>query len=68
MKGERYRETISNFFVPKMQEHDLHDIWFHQDGATCHKARVTMDLLRGELGAHFISRSGSVNWPPDRAI
>ena len=24
----------------------------------------TMDLLRGEFGEHFISRSGPVNWPP----
>ena len=23
-----------------------------------------MDLLRGEFGEHFISRSGPVNWPP----
>ena len=23
-----------------------------------------MDLLRGEFDEHFISRSGSVNWPP----
>ena len=39
-----------------MQELDLHDMWFQQDGATCHTARVTRE--------HFISRSGLVNWPP----
>jgi hypothetical protein len=38
------------FFLPKMQELDLHDMWFQQDGATCHTARATMDLLRGEFG------------------
>ncbi|XP_054744546.1 uncharacterized protein LOC129248965 [Anastrepha obliqua] len=64
VNGERYCEMIPNFFLPKMQELDLHDIWFQQDGATCHTARVTMDLLRGEFGEHFISRSGPVNWPP----
>ena len=47
-----------------MQELDLHDMWYQQDGATCHTARITMDLLRGEFGEHFISRSGPVNWPP----
>ena len=31
---------------------------------TCHTARVTIDLLRGEFGEHFISRSEPVNWPP----
>ena len=47
-----------------MQELDLHDMWFQLDGTTYHTARVTMDLLRGEFGEHFISRSGPVNWPP----
>ena len=47
-----------------MQELDLHDMWFQQDGATCHTALATMDLLRGEFGEHFLSRSGPVNWPP----
>ena len=55
---------MSNFFFPKMQELDLHDLWFQQDGATCHTAHVSMDLLRGEFGEHFISRSVPVNWPP----
>ena len=47
-----------------MQKLDLHDMWFQQDGATCHTARVAMDLLRDELGEHFISRSEPVSWPP----
>ena len=64
VNGERYREMISNLFLPKIQELDLHEMWFQQDGATCHTARLTMDLLRGEFGEHFISRSGPVNWPP----
>ena len=64
VNGERYHEMISNFFLPKKQELDLHDIWFQQDGATCHTACVTMDLLSGEFGEHLISLSGAVNWPP----
>ena len=51
----RYRELISNFDLL-----DLHDMWFQQDGATCHTSRITMDLLRGEFGEHFISHSGPV--------
>ena len=47
-----------------MQELYLHDMWFQRDGATFHTARVTMDLLRGEFGAQFISRLRLVNWPP----
>ena len=52
------------FFLLKTQDLDMHDIWFQQNGATCHSVRVTMDLLRGECGEHYISRSGPVNWPP----
>ena len=37
---------------------------FKKDAATCHTARVIMDLLRGEFSEHFISRSRPVNWPP----
>ena len=65
VNGERYREMIFTFFLPKMQELDLLDMCFQQDGAKCHAARITMDLLRGEFGEHFISRSGPVNWPID---
>ena len=39
-------------------------MWFQHDSVTCHTARLTMDLMKGEFGEHFISRSGSVNWPP----
>ncbi|GFS68816.1 putative DD41D transposase [Trichonephila clavipes] len=35
-----------------------------QDGATCHTARVTIDLLKDTFGDHIISRFGPVNWPP----
>ena len=45
-----------------MQELDLHDMWLQQDAATCHTARVIMDLLTGEFGLHFMLRLGSVNW------
>ncbi|GFX10614.1 protein Wnt-5a [Trichonephila clavipes] len=35
-----------------------------QDGATCHTARATIDLLKDTFGDHLISRFGPVNWPP----
>ena len=40
------------------------DMWFLQDGVTCHTARATMTKLRAAFGEQFISRSGPVNWPP----
>ncbi|GFV41694.1 putative DD41D transposase [Trichonephila clavipes] len=35
-----------------------------QDGATCHTARATIDLLKDTFGDRLISRFGPVNWSP----
>ncbi|GFU09715.1 uncharacterized protein TNCV_5027421 [Trichonephila clavipes] len=35
-----------------------------QDGATCHTAPATIDLLKDTFGDRLISRFGPVNWPP----
>ncbi|GFT83458.1 transposable element Tc3 transposase [Trichonephila clavipes] len=43
---------------------DCLELWFQQDGATCHKARDTIDLLKDTFGDRLISRFGPVNWPP----
>ncbi|GFV64763.1 DUF4817 domain-containing protein [Trichonephila clavipes] len=40
------------------------ELWFQQDGATCHTARATIDLLKNTFGDRLISRFGPVNWPP----
>ncbi|GFX02990.1 transposable element Tc3 transposase [Trichonephila clavipes] len=40
------------------------ELWFLQDGATCHTARATIDLLKDTFGDRLISRFGPVNWPP----
>ncbi|GFW58336.1 putative DD41D transposase [Trichonephila clavipes] len=42
----------------------LTELWFQQDGATCHTARATIDLLKDTFGGRLISRFGPVNWPP----
>ncbi|GFU99571.1 transposable element Tc3 transposase [Trichonephila clavipes] len=42
----------------------LVELWFQQDGATCHTARATIDLLKDTFGDRLISRFGPVNWPP----
>ncbi|GFV24666.1 transposable element Tc3 transposase [Trichonephila clavipes] len=40
------------------------ELWFQQDGATCHTARATIDLLKDTFGDRLISRFGPVNWRP----
>ncbi|GFV22011.1 uncharacterized protein TNCV_4526961 [Trichonephila clavipes] len=55
---------ITNFFIPEWNNHDVQELWFQQDGATCHTARATIDLLKDTFGDRLISRFGPVNWPP----
>ncbi|GFV31440.1 hypothetical protein TNCV_3225691 [Trichonephila clavipes] len=37
---------ITNFFIPELNNHDVQELWLQQDGATCHTARDTIDLLK----------------------
>ncbi|GFU36544.1 hypothetical protein TNCV_1444891 [Trichonephila clavipes] len=55
---------ITNFFIPELNNHDVQELWFQQDGAACHTARATIDLLKDTYGDRLISRFGPVNWPP----
>ncbi|GFY26850.1 transposable element Tc3 transposase [Trichonephila clavipes] len=55
---------ITNFFIPDLNNHDVQELWFQQDGATCHTARATIDLLKDTFGDRLISSFGPVNWPP----
>ncbi|GFW79424.1 putative DD41D transposase [Trichonephila clavipes] len=64
VNGDRYRAMITNFFIPELNNHDVQELWFQQDGATCHTAHATIDLLKDTFGDRLISRFGPVNWPP----
>ncbi|GFT41699.1 putative transposable element [Trichonephila clavipes] len=44
--------------------HGVQELWFQQDGATCHTAHATIDLLKDTFGDLLISHFGPVNWPP----
>ncbi|GFU46609.1 uncharacterized protein TNCV_1546281 [Trichonephila clavipes] len=55
---------ITNFFISELNNHDVQELWFQQDGATCHTALATIDLLNDTFGDRLISRFGPVNWPP----
>jgi hypothetical protein len=43
---------------------DMEDKCSQQDGATCHTARETTELLRENFPGRVISRNGDQNWPP----
>ena len=64
IRGERYRAMLSKFFFKQIEEEDLDNIWFQHDGATCHTANATLNLLRPIFENRIISERGDVNWPP----
>lgn len=49
--------------MPALHGIDVNDVWFQQDGATCHTSHATIDLLRQTFDDRLISRNGDVNWP-----
>ncbi|GFU66315.1 putative transposable element [Trichonephila clavipes] len=55
---------ITNFFIPELNNRNVQELWFQQDGATRHTARGTIDLLKDTFGDRLISRFGPVKWPP----
>lgn len=54
---------LREFLWPELETIDIENMWFQQNGATCHTANATLDLLREKFGNRILS-SGSVNWPP----
>ncbi|GFW64338.1 transposase [Trichonephila clavipes] len=44
--ADLYRAMITNFLISESNNHDVQELWFQQDGATCHTARATIDLLK----------------------
>ncbi|GFY26868.1 hypothetical protein TNCV_930091 [Trichonephila clavipes] len=37
---------ITNCFIPELNNHDVQELCFQQDGATSHTARATIDLFK----------------------
>ena len=55
---------LTDYFFTKIEDYDLDDMWFQQDGATSHVTRANRDLLQEKLPGRLISRLADVNWPP----
>ena len=55
---------LEDYLWPELDELDITDMWFQQDCATSHTARVTIDLSKGKFGERVISRNGPVEWSP----
>ena len=53
---------LNEFLFTKIEEEDIGNIWFQQDGATCHTAEATPDVLRSVFKDRIISRRADVVW------
>ena len=64
VNGDRYRAMLNEFLFTKIEEDDIGNIWFQQDGATCYTAEATLDVLCPVFEDRIISRKADVVWPP----
>ncbi|GFS80836.1 putative transposable element [Trichonephila clavipes] len=63
VNGDRYRGMITNFFITELNNHDVKELWFQQDGATCHTVRATIGLFERHLWCPPNFTFWTVNWP-----
>ena len=61
VNGVRYRDTITRFFLPKLDDIYVADMWFQQDDATCHTANEMIQLLHETFPARVLFRFGDQN-------
>ena len=53
---------MKEFLFTKIEEEDIGNIWFPDDGTMCHTAEATLDVLRPVFEDRIISRRGDVVW------
>ena len=58
--GDRYRAMLNEFLFTKIEEEDIGNIWFQQDGPTCHTVEATPNVLRPVFEDRIISRRAVV--------
>ena len=61
VNGDRYRAMLNEFLFTKIEEEDIDNIWFKQDGATCHTAETTLDVL---LPVFEYRSAADIVWSP----
>ena len=60
VNGDRYQTILNELLFTKLEEKDIGNIWFQQDGATCQTAEATLDVLRPVFKGHIISRRADI--------
>ena len=64
VNGDHYRAMLNEFLFTKIEEENIGNICFQQDGAMYHTAETTLDVLRPVFEDRIISRKADVVWPP----
>ena len=59
---------LHKFLFTEIEEDDIGNIWFQQDGATCHTAEDTLDVLCPVFKDRISSRRADVVWPPRSCV
>ena len=60
VNGDRYQAMLNEFLFTKIEAEDIGNIWFQQNGSTCHTAEATLDVLRPV----FEDRRSDLVWSP----
>ena len=55
---------LNEFLFTKIEEKDIGNIWFQQDGGTCHTVEAKLDVLLSVFEDRIISLKADVVWPP----
>ena len=63
----RYVVMLETYLQHRLEEmaedHDLENIWFQQDGATAHTARISLGVLQQMFPGRLVSLRGDIGWP-----
>lgn len=62
--SQRYQTMLRDWFWDQIEDFDLENMWFQQDGAPAHRTNPTIDLLHHKFPNRVIALFGDVNWPP----
>ena len=67
VNSERYAAMLQKILQPKieniLENEALGDVWFQQDGATAHTARMLLNVLRRMFPGRLVSLRGDLQWP-----
>ena len=58
VNGLRYRTMINEFLWPELEDMDVDDVYYQEDGATSHTSGETIGLLLEKSPGRVISRNG----------